>query len=65
MGSRQRRREWDTVGAVYMLTAYKKHSGQYFTPWEVAQLMAQMMIPNGTQEINDRLRQAQRIANER
>ena len=24
----------DTIGAVYMLTAYKKHSGQYFTPWE-------------------------------
>jgi hypothetical protein len=57
--------DWDTIGAVYMLTAYKKHSGQYFTPWEVAQLMAQMMIPNGAQEINDRLRQAQRIAGAR
>jgi hypothetical protein len=55
----------DTIGAVYMLTAYKKHSGQYFTPWEIAQLMAQMMIPDGAQEIADQLRQAQRIASAR
>ena len=48
-----------------MLTAYKKHSGQYFTPWNIAQLMAQMTIQDGAQEITDRLRQAQRIASER
>ena len=58
-------RRWDTIGAVYMLTAYKKHSGQYFTPWNIAQLMAQMTIQDGAQEITDRLRQAQRIATER
>ena len=58
-------RRCDTIGAVYMLTAYKEHSGQYFTPWEIAQLMAQMMIPNGAQEITDRLRQAQRAASVR
>jgi hypothetical protein len=57
--------DWDTIGAVYMLTAYKKHSGQYFTPWNIAQLMAQMTIQDGAQEITDRLRQAQRIATER
>ena len=55
----------DTIGAVYMLTAYKKHSGQYFTPWNIAQLMAQMTIQDGAQEITDRLRQAQRAASAR
>ncbi len=45
-----------------MLTAYKKHSGQYFTPWNIAQLMAQMTIQDGAQEIMDRLRQAQHVA---
>jgi 2-polyprenyl-3-methyl-5-hydroxy-6-metoxy-1,4-benzoquinol methylase len=53
------------VGAVYMLTAYKKHSGQYFTPWNIAEMMARMTIRDGAQEITDRLRQAQRIATER
>jgi hypothetical protein len=56
---------WDVIGAVYMLSAYKKHSGQYFTPWDVAELMARMTIRDGAQEINDRLRQAQHTASAR
>ena len=56
---------WDLVGAVYMETAYKKHSGQFFTPWDVAELMARMTIPDGAELVNERLRQARARASAR
>jgi hypothetical protein len=48
-----------------MQTSAKEHAGQFFTPWSIAALMAQMTIPDGAQEIADRLRQAQRTASAR
>jgi hypothetical protein len=56
---------WDTIGAAYMLTSAKEHAGQFFTPWSIAELMAQMTIQDGAEEINDRLRQAHRAASAR
>lgn len=56
---------WDVIGAVYMQTSAKEHAGQFFTPWSIAALMAQMTIPDGAQEIADRLRQAQQRASAR
>lgn len=34
---------YDLLGGLYMATSYKPGSGQYFTPWNVANLMAQML----------------------
>ena len=37
----------DPLGAVYMLTSANEHAGQFFTPWNVADIMAQMTIGDG------------------
>jgi hypothetical protein len=49
---------YDLLGAIYMLTAANPHSGQFFTPWELAETMAKMLISDPQPEITDRLRQA-------
>jgi hypothetical protein len=56
---------WDALGALYMETAAKEHAGQFFTPWCIAETMARITIQNGAEEINNRLRQAQRRASRR
>jgi hypothetical protein len=56
---------FDLLGAVYMLTSANPHSGQFFTPWDVAEMMARMTIADGAQEIADRLRQARQRASAR
>lgn len=49
----------DTVGQVFMDYANPGgHNGQYFTPWNIAECMARMMIIDTGDEIQDRLRKA-------
>ena len=47
----------DILGHVYMTYANSdpSWSAQYFTPWNVALLMAQMSIGDGEQQVHDRL----------
>lgn len=36
---------WDVLGSVYMqLNVWSGHSGQYFTPWSIARVMAQFTL---------------------
>lgn len=50
----------DVLGAVYSQTAYKPHSAQYFTPWSIAYMMAQMTMSTDDlyREVSQRLRAA-------
>ena len=50
----------DVIGQAYMDFANydPKWSAQYWTPWNVALLMANLSIPNGDREVHDRLKQA-------
>lgn len=49
---------FDVLGSVYMELAANPHAGQFFTPWPVASMMAQVTIDAGGAEVLDRLRQA-------
>lgn len=53
---------WDILGGVYMQTAYNPHSGQFFTPWNVAEMMARMTILDGEATVNEHLRKAKDAA---
>lgn len=48
----------DILGTVYMELCASSHIGQFFTPWSIAKVMANMTIPDGTGEVQDRLRKA-------
>jgi len=49
----------DLVGEVYMqLSLGNVRAGQYFTPESVTIMMAEMMIPDGGKEVQDRIKQA-------
>lgn len=50
---------YDVLGALYMETSYNPGTGQYFTPWNVALLMAQM-VGNAEQDVMNRLAAAGR-----
>jgi hypothetical protein len=47
----------DVLGHVYMTYANSDPgwNAQYFTPWNVARLMAAMKIPHGERDVYDRL----------
>ena len=49
---------FDLLGAVYMLTSANEHAGQFFTPWSVADLMAQMTIGDGFAQVTGTLKAA-------
>ncbi len=56
---------YDLVGRVYSEFSYKQGSGQYFTPWPIAEMMSQITMagmdgPDITQEVIDRLNAAGR-----
>ncbi len=50
----------DVLGQVYMTWSNTDPSwrGQYFTPWPVARLMAELSVPDGAREVHDRLKRA-------
>ncbi len=50
----------DVIGQTYMDFANydPKWAAQYWTPWNVALLMARMTIPDGARDVHDRLKQA-------
>ncbi len=50
---------WDIIGSAYMmLNVQSNHSGQYFTPWSVAKMMAYSTIGDGLAEVNERIKAA-------
>lgn len=53
---------YDLVGRVYSEFSYKPGSGQYFTPWPVAEMMAQITMADGgiVQDVIERLNAAGR-----
>ena len=53
---------YDVLGSVYMELCANPHSGQFFTPWHVAAMMAQVTVQDGEAEVFDRVRQAARAA---
>lgn len=55
-----RRDSPDVVGQVYMAWANTDPSwqAQYFTPWEIALMMAEMTISDGERAVYDRIKQA-------
>lgn len=51
----------DVIGAVYMSYGWpSKGAGQFFTPWHVAQMMAQMTIGDGRAQVFQQLGKAAR-----
>lgn len=53
---------YDILGGVYMATSYKPGSGQFFTPWAVANMMGQIIMADRgiEQDVLDRLNAAGR-----
>lgn len=48
----------DILGTAYMELCANSWTGQFFTPWSIAKLMANMTIADGAGEVTGRLRQA-------
>lgn len=50
---------WDIMGSVYMqLNVWSGHSGQYFTPWSIAEFMARMSLGDVETDIRRRIAEA-------
>jgi hypothetical protein len=54
--------EWgymDVLGEVFMLFTHPNpRLGQYFTPWPVSSLLAELAVPSGERDVHERLKEA-------